>query len=85
MRDHPDLAALAGFERREALVLVGVELVDVTRAALLGGTMTLAIAQPLDRMADELIQAMTGACLSRTAGRNWTRVLPFELFNRENI
>lgn len=58
---------------------------DVTRAALLDGTMTLAIAHPLDRMAEVLIQAMKGACLSRAAGRSWTRVVPFELFTRENI
>ena len=99
VRDHPDLAALyvaggsitgvlaalQGFRRREEMVVVGYELMDVTRAALLDGTMTLAIAHPLDRMAKALLLAMTGACLSAATGRSWTSVVPFEIFTRENI
>ena len=71
-------------ETRE-LAQANLAKVDSTRAALLDGTMTLAISHPLERLATEAIRAMQGACTARAVGRNWTRVVPFEIFTRENI
>lgn len=96
--DHPDLAglyvsgggisgALAGLRSTGMagkIVTVGYDLFDVTRAALLDGTMTLVIAHPQDRLAREAVQAMVAACAS-PSGANLTRIVPFELFTRENL
>ena len=57
---------------------------DVTRAALLDGMMTLVIAHPLDRLAREAVEAMVTACASPN-GANLTRIVPFDLFTRENL
>ena len=66
------------------IVTVGYDLFDVTRAALLDGTMTLVIAHPLDRLAREALDAMVTACAAPT-GATLTRIVPFELFTRENL
>ena len=58
---------------------------EVTRAALLDGSMTLVISHPPDRLAREAINAMVGACASGAERGNWTRVVPFDLFTRENL
>jgi hypothetical protein len=57
--------ALAG--RLRLMRAVGYELIDVTRAALLDGTLTFLIAHPLERLADETIAGMLRAVSS--AGR----------------
>lgn len=79
------LAALHGAKPATPIVTVGYDLTDVTRAALLDGSMTLVISHPLDRLASEAIASMTGACTAQTPGGNWTRIVPFELFTRENL
>lgn len=97
--DHPDLvglyvsgggisgalAALRGHGLAGRIVTVGYDLFDVTRAALLDGTMTIVIAHPLDRLAQEALEAMITACAAPTSGANLTRIVPFELFTRENL
>jgi LacI family transcriptional regulator len=64
-------------------VVVGYDLMDVTRAALLDGTMTLVISHPLNRLAREAIDGMIRACAS--PGTNQTSIVPFDIFTRENI
>lgn len=97
--EHPDLAglyvsgggisgalsALRAQGRAGQIVVVGYDLMDVTRAALLDGTLTLVISHPLERLAGDAIDGMMKACNSRGEGGNWTSVVPFEIFTRENL
>lgn len=99
LADHPDLvglyvsgggisgalAGLRGSGKAEQIVTVGYDLFDVTRAALLDGTMTLVISHPLDRLARETVEAMVAACTSDGPAEAATRIVPFDLFTRENI
>lgn len=99
LRDTPDLAGLyiagggisgtlAALRRNipaGRITVVGYELMDVTRAALLDGTMTLAISHPLDLVAKTLIDGMRRAVDARGKGGNFTAVLPFDIHTRENI
>lgn len=79
------IAALRNSDRAGRIVLVGYELMEVTRAALLDGIMTLAISNPLDRLARDAVAGMIGAASARGPARNWTSVVPFDLYTRENI
>ncbi|MBL4928465.1 LacI family DNA-binding transcriptional regulator [Fuscibacter oryzae] len=97
LADHPDLAglyisgggisgalaALRASGRMGSIVVVGYDLTDVTRAALLDGAMTLVISHPLARLAREAIDGMVRAC--NTPGSNQTSIAPFEIHTRENI
>lgn len=99
LADHPDLvglyvsgggisgalASLRNAGKAGKIVAVGYDLFDVTRAALLDGTMTLVISHPLDRLAREGLDAMVRACAIGTASANLTRIVPFELYTRENL
>jgi LacI family transcriptional regulator len=78
------LAAIRRSSRAGQIVVVGYELMDVTRAALLDGTMTLTICHPLPRLAAKLIAGMMAASAAAPGG-NYTSILPFEIFTRENI
>ena len=95
--DHPDLtglyisgggisgalAALRASGRAGSMVVVGYDLMDVTRAALLDGAMTVVISHPLDRLAREAIDGMVRACAQ--PGSNQTCIVPFEIYTRENL
>jgi LacI family transcriptional regulator len=97
LSDHPDLAglyvsgggisgavaALRGSGRAGSVVVVGYDLMDVTRAALLDGTMNLVISHPLSRLAREAVDGMVRACAQ--PGSNQTSIVPFEIFTRENL
>ena len=99
LREHPDLAglyvagggitgALAGLRsggRAGQVVVVGYELMDVTRTALLDGTLTFVISHPLPRLAEEAITKMVRAVNSGSKEGNYTSILPFEIYTRENI
>jgi LacI family transcriptional regulator len=99
LRDHPDLAglyvagggisgalaALRNSDRAAKLIMVGHDLMDNTRAALLDGTLTLVISHPLRRLAAEAIDGMARAVTARGVAANYTSILPFELHTRENI
>ena len=99
LRDHPDLAglyvagggisgvlvALKNSDRAGKLVVVGYELMDNTRAALLDGRLTLAIGHPLRRLAESAINGMTRAVTAPGQAVNYTSIVPFELHTRENI
>lgn len=95
--DHPDLvglyisgggirgalSALRSSGKAGRMVVVGYDLTEVTRAALLDGTMTLVISHPLARLARDAIDGMVRACAH--PGSNQTTIAPFEIFTRENI
>jgi LacI family transcriptional regulator len=77
------LAALRGSGRAGSIVVVGYDLMDVTRAALLDGTMNLVISHPLTRLAREAIDGMVRACAQ--PGSNQTSIVPFDIYTRENL
>ncbi|WP_374432385.1 LacI family DNA-binding transcriptional regulator [Tabrizicola sp.] len=97
LSEHPDLAglyvsgggisgavaALRGSGRAASIVVVGYDLMDVTRAALLDGTMNLVLSHPLPRLAREAIDGMVRACAQ--PGSNQTTIVPFEIYTRENL
>lgn len=100
LREHPDLAglyvagggitgvvaALRSNDRAgKRIVTVGYELMEVTRAALLDGILTMVISHPLGRLAAETIAGMIRAASAPSDSGNQTAVLPFEIYTRENI
>ena len=99
LNQHPDLtslfvsgggitgamAALRASGRADRLVVVGYDLMDSTRAGLLDGTLKVVIAHPLRLLADELIGGMVRATRSPQDGVNHSRIVPFQIYTRENI
>lgn len=97
LADHPDLAglyisgggisgaltALRASGKAGKMVVVGCDLTEVTRAALLDSTMTLIISHPLARLARDAIDGMIRACAN--PGSNQTSIAPFEICTRESI
>ena len=79
------LAALRTTGRAGTLVVVGYELMDNVKAALIDGTLTLSIAHPLARLAKETIAAMTKAVQAPNRVANYTSIVPFDIYTRENI
>jgi LacI family transcriptional regulator len=79
------LTALRATKPARRLVVVGYELMDITRAALLDGTMTIAIAHPLRRLADDVLAGMIRAVAAKGETANFTNVVPFDVYTRENI
>lgn len=67
------------------IVMVGYQLMELTRAALLDGSMTVVISHPLPLMARETVAGMLRACAAGAEGGNWTSIIPFEIYTRENI
>ena len=99
LKEHPDLrglyvagggisgalAALRATGKAGKVMLVGYELMDVTRQALLDGIMTFVISHPLNRLADEALAGMVRSVKAKGGGGNFTSVLPFEIYTRESI
>ncbi len=99
LNQHPDLtslfvsgggitgamAALRASGRASELVVVGYDLMDSTKAGLLDGTLKVVIAHPLRQLAEELIKGMIKATRSPNDGVNHTRIVPFQIYTRENI
>lgn len=78
------LAALRATGRAGKLIVVGYELMDPTRHALIDGAMTLVISHPLAELAAEAVEGMIQIG-SKPGESNFTRVLSFDLYTRENI
>jgi LacI family transcriptional regulator len=55
------------------------------RPALLDGTLTFVISHPLARIAQEALAGMVRAVSTPSEGGNFTTILPFEIYTRENI
>lgn len=99
LREHPDmvglyitgggisgaLTALRDNGMSGSLVVVGYEFMEITRSALLDGTLTFVIAHPLRKMADAAIGGMIAALSSREDAPAQTSIVPFEIYTRENI
>ncbi len=99
LKEHPDLkglyvagggisgalAALRATGHAGKVMLVGYELMEVTKQALLDGTMTFAISHPLNRLAEETLSGMVRSVKAKGGDGNFTSVLPFDIYTRENI
>ncbi len=79
------LAALRTTGRAGTLVVVGYELMDNVKTALLEGTITLSIAHPLAKLAEETVTGMVRATASKGDKTSHTRIVPFEIYTRENL
>ncbi|MBO9123788.1 MULTISPECIES: LacI family DNA-binding transcriptional regulator [unclassified Rhizobium] len=79
------LAALRTTGRAGTLVVVGYELMDNVRSALLDGALTLSISHPLAQLASEAISGMISAVASKEANPSYTKIVPFNLYTRENV
>jgi LacI family transcriptional regulator len=79
------LAALRTTGRAGTLVVVGYELMDNVKAALLDGTITLSIAHPLARLASEAMKGMTMAAGAKEENASYTKIVPFDIYTRENV
>lgn len=79
------LAALRAAPRRDGFVAVGYELFDATRAALIDGTLTLAISHPMQSFARETLAAMIKVRSAGPGGGALWVPLGFEIHTAENI
>ena len=74
--------AIAASGRAGKLVTVGHELMEPTRSGLMDGLLTMVIAHPIARLAQEAIDAMRDAAAGQPPGQ---RLIGFEIFTAENI
>jgi LacI family transcriptional regulator len=99
LTEHPDLvglyvsggglsgaiAALRNSGRSKEIICVGYDITEVTRPALIDGTLNFVIAHPLQTLANEAIAAMIRAY---DGGPNFPPQaisLPFEIYTSENL
>lgn len=99
LEDHPDLGglyvsgggisgvvtALRDSGRAKEIITVAYDITEVTRAALLDGTINFLIAHPLQMLAHEAIAAMIRAYDGGTEFPPQSISLPFEIYTPENI
>ncbi len=99
LTDHPDLcglyisgggvtgaiAALRDTPKRADFVAVGYELFDVTRSALIDGTLNLVISHPMQALARETIATMIKVKQSGPDGGAQRVALSFDLYTPENV
>lgn len=99
LAQHPDLAglyvsgggisgvitALRANRRGKDIVTVGYELTEVTRAALLDGTVNFLISHPFEMLASEAIGAMIRAFDGGPDFPPESISLPFEIYTPENL
>lgn len=99
LREHPDLSGLyvsgggiAGVlaavrERagRHPLVTIGHDLMPVTRAGLLDGSLQLLISHPFERLAREALLATLRVRRQGPPGGSLTVQVPFEIHTSENV
>jgi LacI family transcriptional regulator len=71
--------------RAKGLAVVGLDLTEHTRAALLDGTINLLISHPLQTMAQETIAAMIRAHDGGADFAPQSVTLPFEIYTPENL
>lgn len=79
------VAALRASGRARDIVTLGYDLTDVTRAALLDGTINVLISHPLERLARETIAAMLRASDGGPDYPPEQLSLPFDIVTPENL
>jgi LacI family transcriptional regulator len=77
--------ALRATGRGQDIVVVGIDLTDVTRAALLDGTINVLLSHPIQVMAQETIAAMIRAYDASPDYPPEVMSLPFEIYTAENL
>ena len=82
------MTALRDSGRAKGIVVVGYELMDETRMALLDSTVNLLISHPLQRLAEVTVQSMLAATaqgVDRAKDSLPLVKLPFEIYTPENL
>jgi LacI family transcriptional regulator len=79
------IAALRESGRGNDIVAAGLDLTEMTRAALLDGTLNFLIAHPMQRFAQEAIAAMVRCCDSGADFAPQSISLPFDIYTSENL
>lgn len=79
------MAALRSSGKAGQMVVVGYDLMDATRDGLLDGTLSVVISHPLRQVAEEMIRGMIRAAKAPHDGVNHTKIVPFQIYTRENI
>ncbi len=99
LADHPDLcglfvsgggitgavAALRDTPKREDFVAVGYELFELTRTALIEGTLTMVISHPMESFAHETIATLIKAKKSGPEAGAQRVALDFDIYTSENV
>ncbi len=79
------LSALRDSGRGKDIVVVGYDLTEATRAALLDGTLNFITSHPLETLARETIAAMIRSFDGGADSPPQSVILPFEVFTPENL
>lgn len=79
------LSALRASQHARDIAVVGYELTDTSRAALLDGILTMVISHPIIQICDAAISSMIAASQSKPGNANFSAIFPFEIYTRENI
>lgn len=79
------IAALKESGRARDIVAIGYDLTEVTRAALIDGTLNFLISHPLQSLADEAVGAMIRAHEGGADFPPQSISLPFEIYTPENL
>ncbi|MEZ5478665.1 MAG: LacI family DNA-binding transcriptional regulator [Thiolinea sp.] len=79
------LTALRESDKAQQMVVVGYELMEETRAALVDGILNLVISHPLPRLAEVAVESMLEAIGEERSDNLPVRLLPFEIYTPENL
>jgi len=79
------LSAIRASGRAGQIVVVGYDLMDTTRQGLIDGSLTFVISHPLARLAEQSMIGMIKACTANSDTVNFTSILPFDIYTRENL
>lgn len=79
------LAAIRDRPRRDDFVVVGYELIDATRAALIDGTLSFLISHPVEAFTQEVVSTLIKAKKAGAEASALNVSLEFEIYTSENI
>lgn len=71
--------------KRSDFIVVGYELFDSTRAALLDGTISLIISHPMERFAREMIAPLIKTKATRRDGGAHRVMFPIDVYTPESV
>jgi hypothetical protein len=77
--------ALRQSGRTAKVAVIGFGAIESVRPMLIDGTLALAITHPIRRVADEAISGMVNCVDSQSETKRWDRLVPFEIYTRENV
>lgn len=79
------LTAINDLQISDQVVVICYELTDVTRKALIDGTLNIVISHPLERLAEEAMTALIESRKGEIGKLPVRTLLPFDIFTPENI